>query len=569
MRFVSLATLIFTPYNNDTVATIDQCSDPDGKVRRFCSMEQHPVPQNVTSFQFRLIGDMTLKQFGYLAVCSVVAFICYKLPLPSFFTLPLAVGMFLFGFGLAFVPIEERPMDVWVLAFLKSIYSPTQYVWRREPPVAEPASAAPPVVPQPTAPQPVPRQAPPVSAPVKQPFVSPSTTAQALRAVQPVAPPAPQPAAPPPPVQKPVPVPGPKAEKPPQPGRPKKGFLTTILSFFTGSGGKSPSVAATPPPPAPPPAVVLTAAPPAKTVSKSPGFLDMLRKLFAPKPKEQPAVAPVEKTPPKQSETVVGPRPRIQPEGPDVFAGVKTPSIVGQTIDLPKAEKQREAKEAEQRIQEAQRQAEAVAQKKTNELEGKLRSMQEELKTKSMSQDRILELQKQLTEVLSEKSRMENEMQTLRMRLENAKHIAPAATKQAGTTAPQEDRGPTVRVITAETAVRAGLPKLTTFPNVVTGIIKDYSGNLLPGVLVTVRDTDGTPVRALKTNKLGQFAASTPLPNNTYVLEVEDPRNRFVFDRIQITLNGSLVPAIEVVAKSEKELSRKKLEDEIFGKQQM
>ncbi|EKD47460.1 MAG: hypothetical protein ACD_66C00049G0001, partial [uncultured bacterium] len=28
-------------------------------------MEQHPVPQNVTGFQFKLIGDITLKQFAY------------------------------------------------------------------------------------------------------------------------------------------------------------------------------------------------------------------------------------------------------------------------------------------------------------------------------------------------------------------------------------------------------------------------------------------------------------------------------------------------------------------------
>ena len=30
-------------------------------------METHPVPQNISSYEFRLVGDMTLKQFLYLA----------------------------------------------------------------------------------------------------------------------------------------------------------------------------------------------------------------------------------------------------------------------------------------------------------------------------------------------------------------------------------------------------------------------------------------------------------------------------------------------------------------------
>ena len=102
-------------------------------------MEQHPVPQNVTTFQFRLIGDMTLKQFGYLAGGAMLGYIFYRLPFPTFIGLPGGVCLFLLGFGFAFVPVEERPMDVWFLAFLKSIYSPTLYVWQREKPIPEPA----------------------------------------------------------------------------------------------------------------------------------------------------------------------------------------------------------------------------------------------------------------------------------------------------------------------------------------------------------------------------------------------------------------------------------------------
>lgn len=117
--------------------------------------------------------------------------------------------------------------------------------------------------------------------------------------------------------------------------------------------------------------------------------------------------------------------------------------------------------------------------------------------------------------------------------------------------------------------MKAGLPRLTTFPNVVTGIIKDHYGNLLAGMLITVRDRDDVPLRALKTNKLGQFAASTPLPNNTYIVEIEDPKGGFTFDKAQISLNGTVTPPIEVTAKSQKQVDRDKLAKEIFGQNQM
>ncbi len=114
----------------------------------FLTMEQHPVPQNVTTFQFRLIGDMTLKQFGYLCAGAILAFIAYKLPMPFIITWPLTMIFAFLGIGFAFIPIEERPMDVWVFSFFKSIYSPTQYLWTRQEPAGKPAAPAPPPPPQ-------------------------------------------------------------------------------------------------------------------------------------------------------------------------------------------------------------------------------------------------------------------------------------------------------------------------------------------------------------------------------------------------------------------------------------
>ena len=94
-------------------------------------MQQHPVPQNITSYQFRLIGEMTLGQFARLAIGCLIALLFYALPLPGFikwfFILLFAGG----GALLAFAPIEGRPLETWIISFFKSIYSPSQYLWQK------------------------------------------------------------------------------------------------------------------------------------------------------------------------------------------------------------------------------------------------------------------------------------------------------------------------------------------------------------------------------------------------------------------------------------------------------
>lgn len=94
-------------------------------------MQQHPVPQNVTQYQFRLVGDMTLKQFLELALGLVLAYLFWSSNLVFLIKWPLALASILFGFGLAFFPIEDRPLDQWIINFLKSIYAPTRYIWKK------------------------------------------------------------------------------------------------------------------------------------------------------------------------------------------------------------------------------------------------------------------------------------------------------------------------------------------------------------------------------------------------------------------------------------------------------
>lgn len=92
-------------------------------------MDQHPVPQNISSYEFRLVGDMTLKQFFQLAGGVIGGVIIYKLPLPFLLKYPLAGLSILLGVMLAFVPVSGRPFSQWIVAFIKAVYSPTEYQW--------------------------------------------------------------------------------------------------------------------------------------------------------------------------------------------------------------------------------------------------------------------------------------------------------------------------------------------------------------------------------------------------------------------------------------------------------
>lgn len=94
-------------------------------------MENHPIPQDITGFEFKLVGNMTLKQFAYVAAGVIIAWIFFALPL--FFLLKLMLIILFGGLGIAFafVPIEGRPMDVMIKNFFKAALSPTQYAYQK------------------------------------------------------------------------------------------------------------------------------------------------------------------------------------------------------------------------------------------------------------------------------------------------------------------------------------------------------------------------------------------------------------------------------------------------------
>ena len=97
-------------------------------------MEQHPIPQQITSYEFKLVGDMTLKQFGKAAGGIVIALLINSSKLVFFIKWPLMIVFAAGGLALAFVPFQDRPLETWLMAFIKSIYSPTIYTYKKESP---------------------------------------------------------------------------------------------------------------------------------------------------------------------------------------------------------------------------------------------------------------------------------------------------------------------------------------------------------------------------------------------------------------------------------------------------
>ena len=94
-------------------------------------MENHPIPQQISSYQFRLVGDMTLKQFFQVAGGCLISLLFYASKLHPLIKWPFILFFVLLGVGLAFLPFEDRPLETWIVSFFKSIYSPTIFNWHK------------------------------------------------------------------------------------------------------------------------------------------------------------------------------------------------------------------------------------------------------------------------------------------------------------------------------------------------------------------------------------------------------------------------------------------------------
>lgn len=344
-------------------------------------MEPHPIPQNVTTFQFKLIGDMTLKQFGYLAAGSAIAYILFVTLAHSYplIAWPLIIISALLGTGFAFLPIGSRPLDHWLVAFLKAIYSPTKMVWEKN---------------------------------------GKTFKEDAL-------------------------------------------FNSRLVMY-------------------------LSCLQPQQTAPQS--------------PEQQPTL----------------------PAGPataSVPPELPTQEELQKTVDL--------ARQAQ------------VLQMKIIQTERTLSQIKDQ--TQKPTQIPV-DYSQQVNTILADLQNLVNQASTIKQQIQSVQEPLPKIQAVPPPPVPREK----VKVVIPPRPKLTQVA-LTTFPNVINGIVKDKENNYLEGVITVIYDKEGLPVRALKTNKLGQFTGSTPLPNGTYTLELE--KDNFTFDVLQIELTGAVLPPLLITTK--------------------
>jgi len=314
-------------------------------------IQQHPVPQHISSYEFRLVGDMTLKQFGWLAGGVVVGLIFYGLPLRGIIKWPLALTSGFVGFAFAFMPIEERPLSTWLFAFIKAVFSPTLFIWQKKPQKLE--------IFEPIVHQPVSLKAPPPNVLMVRQYLT--TLPQ-------------------------VPAKNPLDQK-------EEEHLRQIAALFPATK-TSPKPITSPPP-----------VPPKKEVLQS-----------------QPSPSPFQKPSPKP------------PAKPPIEAFIY-----------------------------------------------------------------------------------------------------------------RQFRKPRKPAIEAKTSKELPIPIPPPAPNIISGMVFDKNGEIVEGAILEIRNPEGIPVRALKTNKLGQFIIATPLENGQYEIEVE--KEGLNFDIIKFEAKGEMIPPFEIRAK--------------------
>jgi hypothetical protein len=101
-------------------------------------MKEHALPQDITSYRFHIIGNMTLKQFAEVGAGCIVGFLIYTTNLPNLLKWPLILIAAGVGALAAFVPFEERPLDQWLVAMFRALYRPTQFFWKKKNKIPEP-----------------------------------------------------------------------------------------------------------------------------------------------------------------------------------------------------------------------------------------------------------------------------------------------------------------------------------------------------------------------------------------------------------------------------------------------
>ncbi len=404
-------------------------------------MENHPIPQDVTGFQFKLIGNMTVKQFSYLATGIVLAWVILQLPIPFLIKFPISSVFAILGISLAYLPIEGRPMDAMIGHFIKALISPTQFVYQKQ------------------------------GGHLYYPnihFIQLQNTKQSINQ---------------------------------ESGKRLKAYLSSLPKH-----------------------------PHSKLDEQEANFLSNLFKAASKSSKPQPQQGKINQTIVAKSGPIPAHHANNQQPNPQkqIHHVTTQPQVSQKPPESPKPHEP--PKKETPKPQEAS----------------------QKLPEDSSIHKKLSELERILQEERLQKEKMAQEISDLKQKLEAKSVFEPG-------TASSIKETKNVLKIPQDMSKNIGLPNMPNVPNLITGIVKDSRGNPLNNILIEVKDTQGHPVRAFKTNPLGRFLAATPLTNGVYTIEFEDPKGVHTFDAIEITIKGEVVAPLEIKSIDERELLRKSL----------
>jgi hypothetical protein len=108
----------------------------------------------------------------------------------------------------------------------------------------------------------------------------------------------------------------------------------------------------------------------------------------------------------------------------------------------------------------------------------------------------------------------------------------------------QAQKSPTTNVVPVVFNRSLPFPSLPTQPNILIGMVYDAAGSILPNAILEIINEQGNTARALRTNLLGQFYTSTPLPAGNYIIEVE--LDGHVFPKFSLQTQNTVLDPIEI-----------------------
>lgn len=93
-------------------------------------MPQFKVPQNL-DMEDRIIGKLTISQFGYLAFGGLVAYVLV-LKMPSPWGMIFAIPIALVTFAFTFVRVQDQPFSKFITSLIAYVGNPRDRTWRRD-----------------------------------------------------------------------------------------------------------------------------------------------------------------------------------------------------------------------------------------------------------------------------------------------------------------------------------------------------------------------------------------------------------------------------------------------------